>query len=291
MDTNDRSTRALSVNEFVRAARFPEDWNEETLQDYLIERMRSKGWKVEKEYVIGDGSTRADIVVLNDRGEVQQVIEVKPLFLSRDKLYQAKGQAELYSKQLNALKPPAIMGFYPDSERIRVKLASCIKTIRESGVYVTFPNCSPNWLPLTEQHQEQVTSSDKAICPENADRLPVRNSNDDLLVFKQATRIALTVVLKFTSKTARILGKGAFRVLRRVAYVAYLLLGRRFSRLNLTLKRLVVVMLILLAVTLGMEIGASLRRTLDRSLNQIQRNGSPKPSSLRYNTIKDSNRD
>jgi hypothetical protein len=136
----------MNVNDFVRAANFPSNWQEKHLQDYIERRLKQLGYKTEPEVWCGENCGRADIVAdLPDKPDYPgDLIEVKR-WLTREDIFQARGQAESYQKLIKSsiegkLRNITVIGMAPiDPEEYRrasVAKKLCIK----SGIDVIFVN-------------------------------------------------------------------------------------------------------------------------------------------------------
>ncbi|MFB2768597.1 hypothetical protein ACE1AT_04800 [Pelatocladus sp. BLCC-F211] len=125
---------------FVEAANFPVRWQEKDLQQYIADKLRKRGFRVELEVKANGG--RADIVTSWQGGTI---IEVKK-YLDRNSIYQAFGQLNLYG--LNNKYKLVVAGFMsPDAHEqpSAFKTASMIE--QDARVSVLFVNLEQEWLP------------------------------------------------------------------------------------------------------------------------------------------------
>ena len=89
----------MEDQKFVKLAKFPQDWQEAHLRDYIVEKYREKGTEVKIEVELRGGI--ADIVVsLNRRQRI--VIECKK-YLDRETIYQATAQALAYRSRFEQM--------------------------------------------------------------------------------------------------------------------------------------------------------------------------------------------
>lgn len=136
----------MNVNDFVKAAKFPPNWKEEHLQDYINRRLKQLGYKTETEVWCGENCGRADIVAnLPDKPDYPgDLIEVKR-WLTREDIFQARGQAESYQKLIKSsvegkLRNITVIGMAPvDPEEYR-KASVAKKLCLQSGIDVIFVN-------------------------------------------------------------------------------------------------------------------------------------------------------
>lgn len=149
----------MNVGDFVRAAKFPSNWQEKHLQDYIDKRLKQLGYTTETEVWCGENCGRADIVAdppmppkqeLSEVGEEAEpnypgdIIEVKKK-LTREDIFQARGQAESYQKLIKSsvegkLRNITVIGMAPtDSEEYR-KASVAKKLCLQSGIDVIFIN-------------------------------------------------------------------------------------------------------------------------------------------------------
>jgi len=130
----------ISGKVFMQMAGFPEPWREADLQKYIANKLVSRGDRVVLEAPCSNGRGRVDILTPN------QIIEVKK-YLTRDALYQAKGQIEMYARSHRNRKL-VLMGFLPQEPELRKSALNTANYIRESGVNVIFLNTDPRWFPV-----------------------------------------------------------------------------------------------------------------------------------------------
>lgn len=151
----------MNVNDFVRAANFPSNWQEKHLQDYIERRLKQLGYTTETEVWCGENCGRADIVAdppmpkqeLSEVGEEAEpnkpiypgdIIEVKKK-LTREDIFQARGQAESYQKLIKSsvegkLRNITVIGMAPiDPEEYR-RASVAKKLCIQSGIDVIFVN-------------------------------------------------------------------------------------------------------------------------------------------------------
>lgn len=136
----------MNVNDFVRLAEFPSNWQEKHLQDYINKRLIHLGYKTEPEVWCGENCGRADIVAdLPDKPDYPgDLIEVKR-WLTREDIFQARGQAESYQKLIKSnvegkLRNITVIGMAPtDPEEYR-KASVAKKLCIQSGIDVIFVN-------------------------------------------------------------------------------------------------------------------------------------------------------
>ncbi|BDA74422.1 hypothetical protein CAL7716_085880 [Calothrix sp. PCC 7716] len=170
----------MNVNDFVAKAKFPPNWQEKHLQDYIDRRLKQLGYKTETEVWCGENCGRADIVAdLPDKPDYPgDLIEVKR-WLTREDIFQARGQAESYQKLIKSnvegkLRNITVIGMAPtDPEEYR-KASVAKKLCIQSGIDVIFVNEEEifypsyarvsvgveSWKPdIIASEQEQATSN------------------------------------------------------------------------------------------------------------------------------------
>jgi hypothetical protein len=136
----------MNVNDFVRAAKFPPNWQEKHLQDYIDRRLIQLGYKTETEVWCGENCGRADIVAdLPDKLDYPgDLIEVKR-WLTREDIFQARGQAESYQKLIKSniegkLRNITVIGMAPTDREEYRKASVAKKLCIQSGIDVIFVN-------------------------------------------------------------------------------------------------------------------------------------------------------
>ena len=125
---------------FVEKAQLPVRWQEKDLQDYLADKLRQRGYRVETEVKANGG--RADIVSNWQGGTI---VEVKK-YLDRNSIYQAFGQLNLYG--LNNTHKLVVMGFLTvnaEDQQSAFTTASMIE--QHPRVQVVFVNLEKEWQP------------------------------------------------------------------------------------------------------------------------------------------------
>lgn len=136
----------MNANDFVRLAKFPANWKEAHLQEYIDRRLIQLSYKTETEVWCGENCGRADIVAdpPNKPDYPGDVIEVKK-WLTREDIFQARGQAESYQKLIKSsvegkLRNITVIGMAPtDPEEYR-KASVAKKLCLQSGIDVIFVN-------------------------------------------------------------------------------------------------------------------------------------------------------
>lgn len=130
----------LTPSAFCESAGFPPQWKEVDLQDYIAQRLRDRGFKIQMEVSVNGG--RADIVSDWMDGSI---IEVKK-YLDRNSIFQASGQLNLYGLKNN--RKLVIMGLLtPDAREQQSAINTASMIQQDPRVTVIFCNTSEEWLP------------------------------------------------------------------------------------------------------------------------------------------------
>lgn len=130
----------LTPSAFCESAGFPPQWKEVDLQDYIAQRLRDRGFKIQMEVSVNGG--RADIVSDWMDGSI---IEVKK-YLDRNSIFQASGQLNLYGLKNN--RKLVVMGLLtPDAREQQSAITTASMIQQDPRVTVIFCNTSEEWLP------------------------------------------------------------------------------------------------------------------------------------------------
>ena len=125
---------------FAEKAQLPVHWKESDLQDYLADKLRQRGYRVECEVQANGG--RADIVSSWQGGSI---VEVKK-YLDRNTIYQAFGQLSLYG--LNNQHKLVVMGFLTVNAQDQQSAFTTASMIEQNPrVQVIFVNLEEEWQP------------------------------------------------------------------------------------------------------------------------------------------------
>lgn len=163
----------MNVNDFVRLAKFPHNWQEKHLQDYINRRLIQLGYKTELEVWCGENCGRADIVAdLPDKPDYPgDLIEVKR-WLTREDIFQARGQAESYQKLIKSnvegkLRNITVIGMAPTDPLEYRKASVAKKLCIQSGIDVIFINEEEIFYPSYARVSVGVESCQRTTTSEN----------------------------------------------------------------------------------------------------------------------------